>query len=196
MVLDANRPSAAAGTSTHTQHVLVPPIVTPRLRLVSMPIGFMRASLAGRLDDAARQLQVLLPEDWPAGAEHAMGLRIAQLEADPLSQPWLLRAIVLVDQPDVMVGRIGFHAPPDARGAVEIGYAVSPAFRRRGYASEAVVGLLDWAARTHDVRHFVASVSPTNEPSLRLIARLGFLRTGTQWDEIDGEELVFELRCG
>ena len=196
MLLDRNAPPAAAGAPTHTQAVLVPHIVTPRLRLVSMPLEFMRASLEGRLDDAARLLQVQLPADWPAGAEHALGLRTAQLEADPMSQPWLLRAIVLSGPAAVMVGRIGFHAPPDARGAVEIGYAVSPPHRRRGYAGEAAAGLLEWAERTHGIRIFIASVSPTNQPSLRLIDRLGFRQTGAQWDEIDGEELVFELHRG
>jgi RimJ/RimL family protein N-acetyltransferase len=46
------------------------------------------------------------------------------------------------------------------------------------------------------VSRFIASVSPTNEPSLRLIANLGFVRTGEQWDELDGEEYVFELVRG
>jgi RimJ/RimL family protein N-acetyltransferase len=193
MLLDINAPPAGGRTPPHTQAVVVPEIVTPRLRLVSMPLEFMQASLEGRFDEAARLLQVQLPADWPVGAEHALGLRTAQLEVDPESQPWLLRAIVPSGPAAVMVGRIGFHAPPDARGAVEIGYAVSPPHRRRGYAGEAAVALLDWAQRTHGIRLFIASVSPTNEASLRLIDRLGFRQTGVRWDEIDGEELVFEL---
>lgn len=30
-------------------------------------------------------------------------------------------------------------------------------------------------------------------PSLVLISKLGFVQTGVQWDERDGEELVFEV---
>jgi len=37
-------------------------------------------------------------------------------------------------------------------------------------------------------------VAPNNEPSLGLIRKLGFVQTGVQWDEIDGQELVFELQ--
>ena len=33
----------------------------------------------------------------------------------------------------------------------------------------------------------------TDEPSLVLVAQLGFQQTGVQWDEEDGEELVFEV---
>ena len=43
------------------------------------------------------------------------------------------------------------------------------------------------------IRRFVASISPRNEPSLTIIRRLGFVRTGEQWDEEDGLEHVFEL---
>ena len=61
-------------------------------------------------------------------------------------------------------------------------------------AERAVRALFDWAAREHGIRLFRASVGPNNQPSLGLIRKLGFVQTGVQWDEIDGEELVFELQ--
>jgi RimJ/RimL family protein N-acetyltransferase len=180
----------------------VPPICSPRLRLVSLSPAFLRASLDGRLGQAERLIEARLPADWPAGNEPVLRRRLAQLEANPGEQPWLLRAMVLdqaaargpseVRVPGTMIGRIGFHGPPDARAALEVGYAVEPAYRRQGYAEEAVRALLDWATREHDIQHFVASVSPTNQPSLRLVKKLGFQMTGEQWDEVDGLELVFE----
>ena len=96
-------------------------------------------------------------------------------------------------QPRTLIGRIGFHAPPDARGALEIGYAVQPAQRRRGYATEAVEAMLAWAQREHAIHHFIASISPANAASLALARTFGFAQTGVQWDDDDGEELVFEL---
>jgi len=41
-----------------------------------------------------------------------------------------------------------------------------------------------------------ATVSPENEPSRRLITGLGFTEVGTQWDEEDGEETIFERAAG
>jgi RimJ/RimL family protein N-acetyltransferase len=52
---------------------------------------------------------------------------------------------------------------------------------------------MGWATSAHGIRRFVASVSPTNQPSLAIVRKLGFLQTGVQWDGEDGEELVFEL---
>ena len=92
-----------------------------------------------------------------------------------------------------MVGQIGFHEPPDRAGVVEVGYMVFPEHRRRGYAEEALRTMIDWAAGRPGVTAVRASVSPHNEPSLNLVAKLGFVQTGSQIDDIDGLELVFEL---
>jgi RimJ/RimL family protein N-acetyltransferase len=97
-----------------------------------------------------------------------------------------------------MVGNAGFHGPPGVNEAnheraLEIGYGVLPEYRRQGYASEAVEGLIAWAG-TQGIDHFVASVAPDNEPSLAIIRKLGFVRTGEHIDPEDGLEHVFELR--
>jgi RimJ/RimL family protein N-acetyltransferase len=162
--------------------------------LVSMSLEFMRASLEGDLPLASDLIHTRLPDDWPGDAARTLRRRVLQLEVDPLEQPWLLRAMVLRAPSVRLVGRIGFHAAPDARGALEIGYAVEPGYRRRGYATEAVEAMLAWATAEHGVHHFIASVGPKNVASLALVRNLGFTQTGTQWDEEDGEELVFELQ--
>ena len=61
-----------------------------------------------------------------------------------------------------------------------------------GVASEVVRALFDWA-HAQGVDRFRASVSPGNVASLAVIGRLGFRQTGVQIDDIDGEELVFQL---
>ena len=70
-----------------------------------------------------------------------------------------------------MVGHAGFHGPPgvngpEKSGAVELGYTIFPDFRGRGLATEAARALMDWAEETHGIVHFIASIAPTNEPSL------------------------------
>ena len=67
-----------------------------------------------------------------------------------------------------------------------------PEHRGRGYATEAAAALIAWA-RGQGVARFVASVAPANAPSLAIVRKLGFVRTGEQWDDEDGLELVFEL---
>ena len=91
------------------------------------------------------------------------------------------------------VGRVGFHAPPDADGVVEIGYSVSPAFRRQGFAVEMAAALIAWAA-AEGCTACVASALPDNAGSLATIARLGFVRTGerTDGERTEGDDGVVE----
>jgi len=131
------------------------------------------------------------PAGFLLGAEDIVRLRLEQIETSPEVTPWLLRALVLREN-RVAVGFIGFHAAPDERRIVEIGYEVLPSFRRRGYASEAVTALIAWAAR-EGVRTVRACVSPENVASLALLIRQGFALVGEQLDEEDGRELVFEM---
>jgi RimJ/RimL family protein N-acetyltransferase len=92
-----------------------------------------------------------------------------------------------------VVGHAGFHGPPDESGTVEVGYTVDPAFRRRGYARAMVRALLAWARDEEGVRTVRASIGPGNGASLATIRPFGFERTGEQWDEDDGLEIVHEL---
>ena len=116
---------------------------------------------------------------------------IAQLLADPTEEPWLLRAVVPHGSREV-VARIGFHAPPDPEGVVEVGYTVRPDRRRQGIATEVLEGMLRWA-RDQGATACLASVSPGNTASLATIARFGFVKVGEHIDEEDGLEHVYRL---
>jgi RimJ/RimL family protein N-acetyltransferase len=171
------------------------PIVTDRLELTTFTVRAMRATLAADLATAADEIDAEVPADLRERLGELFTMRVAQVEADPTSIVWLARALVWVD-PETgrrrMVGSVGFHGPPsEDPPSVEIGYHVEPGFRRRGLASEAVRAMLDWAAG-QGIHRFRASVAPGNAASRSTIARFGFEQVGVRWDEIDGEELVFE----
>jgi RimJ/RimL family protein N-acetyltransferase len=171
----------------------IPDIRSERLRLVSMSVPFMEALVARDLVAADTAIRAQVPSWLPGQLDHFLQYRLGQLAVDPSIRHWLGRAMILDDEdrPRV-VGTIGFHGPPDDQGRLEVGYSVDPAFRRRGFAREAIRAMFDWAASTHGIHRFIASISPTNEPSLRLAAGFGFVQTGSQVDDIDGLELVFE----
>ena len=166
-------------------------IVTPRFELLPLTPSVLRAVAGGDLAEVEWQLGARVEQGWEEGVPAE--LRLEQLAADASQQPWLVRAIV-ASTPRQVVGCVGFHAPPDDDGRVEIGYDVVASERRKGYAREGIRALLGWAWATGRVRLCVASVSPDNAPSLALIRSLGFRHVGERIDEIDGLELVFERR--
>lgn len=174
-------------------------IRTERLTLEPAPVEFIEA--LERADHAAAEkiMDLAITGDWFEGPQHWMLLRIRQLKEAPALDRWLLHAMVLAqedrgEQPRTMVGHCGYHGAPDADGMVEIGYQVAPPYRRRGYAIEAVRGLIANAFAHPEVTRVRVSIRPDNEPSLSLTAQLGFVRVGEQMDEIDGLEYVFDLR--
>lgn len=57
---------------------------------------------------------------------------------------------------------------------VDVGFAFLPAYRGRGYASEAAAAVLDYGWRVVGLRRIVAIVSPDNAASVRVLERLGF----------------------
>jgi ribosomal-protein-alanine N-acetyltransferase len=168
-----------------------PPIESERLLLVWMSPSFIRASLDGDRDAAAKVIGASVPEGWPDdGLRRRMGTRLAQMERQPEAAPWLLRAMVTRADNEV-VGYINFHGAPED-GRAELGYTVIDPHRRHGYASESALAMMRWAKEEHGVETFVLSISPDNDTSLAMAERLGFRQVGTRMDDVDGEELVFE----
>lgn len=173
-------------------------IETRRLTLEPAPVAFIEALARQDFAEAEGIMRVRIPPGWIKSPQHWMGLRIRQLKQDPTLERWLVHAMVLRRDEDgvfarTMVGHCGYHGAPDASGMVEIGYQTAPAYRRRGYAIEAVRGLIANAFAHDEVSRVQASIRPDNEPSLALSAQLGFVRVGEQMDEIDGLEYVLEL---
>jgi len=157
-----------------------------------MSPAFMEALLEEDFAGAEADAGVALPEFFRGERWGHLRHRLGMVRADPDALDWLTRLMVLRDTGQA-VGHIGFHEPPHPQGWVEIGYTVFPEHRRRGYAEEAVRGLFDWACGERGVCRFRASVGPWNRPSLALVRKLGFEQTGVHVDELDGEELVFEV---
>ena len=133
-----------------------------------------------------------LSAEWRDDVRHLAERRLQQITEYPDHAPWLLRAIVLREGERQAIGHINFHGPPNRRGVPEVGYSLLRGFRGRGYAIEAVRGLFEWARSEHGIRRFRASIAPDNGRSQNLVAKLGFVKIGEQWDEEDGLEWVFE----
>ncbi|MFI9454313.1 GNAT family N-acetyltransferase [Amycolatopsis sp. NPDC052450] len=118
--------------------------------------------------------------------------RSRQVAADPGSAAWVTG--IIWDQRHLLaVGTAGYHGPPDTSGMVEIGYAVDPAHRRRGYARAALESLLARAVQEPQVHTVRVTISPANTASYQLASQYGFVKVGEQWDDEDGLEIIYEI---
>ena len=164
-----------------------------RVELIELNHETMFALAVGDLAGAQVHSSIPLSPFFSREDQRGVWLRRAeQIARDPAEAHWVTR---VVWDPGLgkAVGRAGFHGQPDERGMVEIGYETDPQFQRLGYAKGAVAALIAWATLEPEVRVVRASVSPTNDTSLRIVRSFGFVAVSEQWDEEDGLEIVHEL---
>lgn len=77
-----------------------------------------------------------------------------------------------------MVGDLCFMGLPNAEGAIEIGYGTYEDFRNKGYMTEAVGRMIEWACQQPDVYTITASTDKINLPSMQVLLKNQFVQTG------------------
>lgn len=147
--------------------------LTPRLARVALED---RAKL-GRMIGAS------VPETWP-GADFARMLPRIARGASPGTTRLAVHAA-----DETLIGETGFHGPPDSSGTVEVGYSIVPAYRGRGFATEATRALISASLARPEVRRVTAECLDDNLASLRVLEKLGMRCVGSA-----GGLLRFELR--
>ena len=85
----------------------------------------------------------------------------------------------------LVVGAASFSGAPTADGAVELGYQVVPAHRRRGLTVEGCAALIDWGFTDTRTQRIVADCAADNAASVRTLERLGFQLSGARGDRLD-----------
>ncbi len=168
------------------------PIETSRLRLVLLSPEALESLLAGDVEGATRVQGFELTHDFLASVNEAfLTIQLGGIRKSPLAPGWSVRAI-LRREDNQLIGHCGFHGAPQHVGRAEIGYTIFAPFRRRGYATESVRGLVQWAKEQGSIAVF-AAVSPKNDSSLGVVKKLSFRQIGVQGGGGEGQELVFEL---
>lgn len=79
---------------------------------------------------------------------------------------------------DRLIGTVTLLNRDPTNRHAEVGYMLKPALWGRGYASEAVRGVLGFGFQHMDLHRVEAELDPRNEASARLLERLGFKREG------------------
>lgn len=76
---------------------------------------------------------------------------------------------------------------PGGQVEAEVKYALHRDVWGRGYATEAVCGLVDWGHRVHRIERLIATVAAGNEASRQVLRKAGFA-TGPLRDNPDGTQ--------
>ena len=92
-------------------------------------------------------------------------------ERDPEIGPWALD----VKKPGATIGYCGLFSYPDVGGEpeVEIGYRLARSAWGKGYATEAVTAVRDYAFDTLRLSRVIAMIDPRNAASIRVATKAG-----------------------
>ncbi|MEV4115240.1 GNAT family N-acetyltransferase [Nonomuraea sp. NPDC049695] len=86
--------------------------------------------------------------------------------------------LAMVDAEGLVVGAISLFKTSWTTGTTEVGYGVHPLYRGRGFATEAVRGLVKWAFETVGLRRIDLTANLDNLASLRVALKAGFTWEG------------------
>jgi ribosomal-protein-alanine N-acetyltransferase len=156
-------------------------IRTERLELVPATTRLLSAALESPAALAVG-LGAHVPPSWPPEFLDAPALRFTldRLVQAPDEAPWWMYFVVLLPGSGerVLVGSAGYKGPPTRDGTVEVGYGIVSDHQRRGYASEAVRGLVKHAFDLPQVQRVIAETLPELTPSIGVLRRCGFEPVG------------------
>jgi RimJ/RimL family protein N-acetyltransferase len=165
-------------------------IRTKRLSLIPVEPRHKRAFADGMAELAAT-LGVSIPAEWPQFPEAFLP---ASDEHRQSIEPEGWGGYFFIDtELSALVGNGGFHATPGADGDAEVGYEIAPQYRNRGYATEALRGLVQFAFEDPRVRRIVAHTLAGKNASDAVLERVGMIFAGELASDEAGTVWRWEL---
>ena len=151
-------------------------IRTARLELVAATDELAELAI-GNGRALADRMHARAPKGWPPPLTEDTQVFMAQtLAAAPSECGWWLWYFLDAAE-RVLVGQGGFKGPPQD-GTIEIGYSICDIFQRRGYATESVGALLEWAFVQPGVERVIAHTYRHLHASIRVMEKNGLIYLG------------------
>ena len=146
---------------------------TPRLHLVPLTLPQLRLCLTD-LPALEAELGLSISRDVLTDrVRGAIRIKIEKMtEMDESRHPWQTYWLIIVNENKIGAGLAGFKGYPDESGSSEIGYGIDSAYQNKGFMSEAVRALVDWALG-HPLCQRVTASAVENPASRRLLEKIG-----------------------
>ncbi|MGH3379037.1 MAG: GNAT family N-acetyltransferase [Actinoallomurus sp.] len=147
-------------------------LVTARLVLHPMTASESERVVAGESDSGARWAPGYPTAGDVIAARRFLGTCADTGDPQPFGNYEIRRR-----EDGQAIGGLGFHGPADENGSVTIGYGLIPSARGKGYASEALRGLLRFA-RARGVTRVKGDTDHDNIASMHVMMAAGMRSAG------------------
>ena len=152
-----------------TERLLLQPLTHEQLLQYIKNDGALEAAL--QLNPSGR----IISEELKEALEQTIVPNVADSHKNYLFNT--LWTMILTSE-NKMVGDLCFVGEPNAAGEIEIGYGTYDEHRKKGYMTEAVGGMVRWAAQQPGVRAIIASTEKNNPASSSVLQKNNFVKSG------------------
>ncbi|MFA1822927.1 GNAT family N-acetyltransferase [Virgibacillus oceani] len=117
------------------------------------------------------------PDEYEIGPH--IDIYLGELKEDFTLLGWGVWFVIDKDN-NTVIGDIGFKGKPNSENYVEIGYGIVPSAQSKGYATEAVEKIIQWAFSYKNVNKVFAECLEDNVPSIKVLEKLQMKRIGSE----------------
>src|SRR5216117_345879 len=157
-------------------------ITTERLLLRRSVAGDAEMISAYRSDPAVHAMQ-----GWDRTDPDGVRAEIEEMASRKPGEPGGWVQFTVESRDGGIVGDVGLSPADGEPGVIKVGYTIDPRFQSRGYATEAIAALVEYAFGTLGAGVVRAYAGAENIPSIRVMEKVG-MRLIERFHGSDGEE--------
>jgi ribosomal-protein-alanine N-acetyltransferase len=146
---------------------------TEILKLIPLDVHNLRYSIIDRRK-MERNLGVKTTDtELEDAVREAMMTSLKMVLENKKDYLWSTSWEIVLKKENRIIGGLCFKGCPDEKGRVEIGYGMQEKYRGKGYTTEAVKELINWAFSFNSVTEIIAETEKDNLPSHRVLEKVG-----------------------
>jgi len=162
-------------------------IQTGQLRLIPLTLDQLQNYIANP-EALEQELGFQVSREIVTDRLHrAIAMKVEKMKRmAPSEYEWYTYWLIVVKDRPFGAGLAGFKGLPDAQGQAEIGYGIDPTYQNKGYMTEAVKGLIEWAFQDPRCKAMIApSTKKSNIASNHVLEKVGMRVYGETEEALD-----------
>jgi len=146
---------------------------TEKLKLIPLDANNLRYSIEDRQKMEWNLGVKITDTELEKPLSEAMRTSLEMVLENKKDYLWFTSWEIVLKKENRIIGGLCFKGCPDEKGKVEIGYGMQDEYKCKGYMTEAVKELINWAFRFNHVTEVIAETEKDNLPSHRVLEKIG-----------------------
>ena len=148
-------------------------ISTPRLMLIPLTQRQLEMCISDLSVFEKQAGGIMMSDFFTERVHRAIKMKIEKMRnADIAQHTWMTYWLIIIKEENIGAGMLGFKGYPNEDGSTEIGYGIDPAYQNKGYMTEAVQALINWAF-SHPFCKVITATEVEHPASKRLLEKMG-----------------------